>query len=69
MKGKKLYLFLFENEANRPDEYWRLNLKDFDKVFTWNPQWVDGKKFFQFWYSMRVPRRSRSTGRRRRSFA
>ncbi|MGA2541732.1 MAG: glycosyltransferase family 10 [Verrucomicrobiota bacterium] len=55
MKGKKLYLFLFENPANRPDEYWRWNLRDFDKVFTWNPQMVDHKKFFQFWYSMRVP--------------
>src|ERR1039458_3892970 len=55
MKGKKLYLFLFENAANRPDEYWRWNWRDFDKVFTWNPQMVDGKKFFQFWYSMRVP--------------
>ena len=55
MQGKKLYLFLFENPANRPDEYWRWNLRAFDKVFTWNPQLVDGKKFFQFWYSMRVP--------------
>jgi hypothetical protein len=55
MKGKRLYLFLFENAANRPDEYWRWNLRAFDKVFTWNPRLVDGKKFFQFWYSMRVP--------------
>lgn len=55
MKGKRLYLFLFENAANRPDEYWLWNLRAFDKVFTWNPRLVDGKKFFQFCYSMRVP--------------
>jgi hypothetical protein len=53
--GKKIYLFLFENAANRPDEYWRWNLRDFNKVFTWNPQMVDNRKFFQFHYSMRVP--------------
>ena len=55
MKGKKLYLFLCENEANRPDEYWRWNLRDFEKVFTWNPELVDNKKFFKYYYSFRVP--------------
>ena len=55
MPGKKLHLFLLENAANRPDEYWRCNWRSFDKVFTWNPQLVDNKKFFQLWYSMRVP--------------
>lgn len=55
MKGKKLYLFLSENEANRPDNYWPRNHRDFDKVFTWNPQLVDNKKYFQCYWTTRVP--------------
>ncbi len=53
--GKKLYLFLFENEANRPDNYWACNHHAFEKIFTWNPKLIDNKKFFPFWYSMRIP--------------
>lgn len=55
LKNKKLYLFLFENEANRPDNYWRRNHRDFDKVFTWHTSWIDHKKYFPFAYSMRIP--------------
>jgi hypothetical protein len=53
--GKKLYLFLFENEANRPDNYWRSNHKDFEKVFTWNPELIDNKKYFPFWLPLKIP--------------
>lgn len=55
MRGKKLYVFLAENEANRPDNYWRWNLRPFHKVFTWDPTLVDNKKFFQIWHTVRVP--------------
>jgi hypothetical protein len=55
MKGKKLYLLLSENEANRPDNYWPRNHAAFDKVFTWNPQLVDNKKYFQCYWTTRVP--------------
>ena len=55
LPGKKLYLFLFENEANRPDDYWPCNHGAFEKVFTWHPGLIDNKKFFPFWYSVRMP--------------
>jgi hypothetical protein len=55
MPGKKLYLFLSENEANRPDNYWRWNHRAFDKVFTWNPTLVDHKKIWQYWHTVKIP--------------
>ncbi|MGA2748613.1 MAG: glycosyltransferase family 10 [Verrucomicrobiota bacterium] len=55
MAGKKLYLFLSENPANRPDNYWRWNHRAFEKVFTWNPTWVDGKKYIKFWLPVKIP--------------
>lgn len=55
LPGKKLYLFLFENAANRPDNYWRCNHTAFEKIFTWHTGWIDHKKFFPFHYSMRIP--------------
>ncbi len=55
MPDKKRYLFLFENVANRPDNYWLKNHADFDKVFTWNPTLVDNKKYFQFFLPNRIP--------------
>jgi hypothetical protein len=55
MPGKKLYLFLCENPAHRPDNYWRWNHRDFDKVFTWHSDWIDRKKNFQFWLAVKIP--------------
>jgi len=55
MPGKKLYLFLMENPANRPDNYWAVNHRAFEKVFTWNPEWVDGKKYHRFYLPNRIP--------------
>jgi hypothetical protein len=55
MPGKKLYLFLFENPANRPDNYWRWNHRHFEKVFTWDPEWVDDKKYVKMWLPVRIP--------------
>jgi len=55
MPGKKLYLVLLENPANRPDNYWRWNHRAFEKVFTWNPAWADGKKYIKFWLALRLP--------------
>ena len=52
---KKLYLFIAENPANRPDNYWRWNHRPFHKVFTWNPKLVDGKKYFRFYLPNRIP--------------
>jgi alpha(1,3/1,4) fucosyltransferase len=51
----KLYLYLLENEVNRPDNYWRLNHRDFEKVFTWNPELVDNKKYIQIYDTAKIP--------------
>ncbi len=53
--GKKLYLFLFENEANRPDQYWKRNHRDFEKVFTWHTDLIDHKKYFPAMYPLKIP--------------
>jgi hypothetical protein len=55
MPGKKIYLFLFENPAHRPDNYWRWNHRPFEKVFTWDPKWVDNKKYVKVWLPVRTP--------------
>lgn len=55
LRGKKLYLFLMENAANRPDNYWTFNHRDFERVFTWNPQLVDGQKYHRFYLPNRIP--------------
>ena len=55
LAGKKLYLFLFENEANRPDQYWKINHQDFEKVFTWHTEWIDHKKYFPLCYPLKIP--------------
>jgi hypothetical protein len=55
MPGKKLYLVLLENPANRPDNYWRWNHGPFEKVFTWNPAWADEKKYIRFWLPVKIP--------------
>jgi hypothetical protein len=55
MPEKKLYLFLSENPAHRPDNYWRRNHRTFDKVFTWDPTWVDGNKYVKIRIPVRIP--------------
>jgi hypothetical protein len=55
MKGKKRYLFLLENIANRPDNYWLRNHEAFDGVFTWNPELVDGRKYHRFHLANQIP--------------
>jgi hypothetical protein len=57
LPGKRLYLFLFENPANRPDNYWRRNHAGFEKVFTWSPDWIDGRKYLPFCIPLQTPER------------
>ncbi|HEY3855310.1 MAG TPA: glycosyltransferase family 10 [Verrucomicrobiae bacterium] len=54
MPGKKLYLFLLENPANRPDNYWRRNHASFEKVFTYDPRFV-GDKYVKIWIPVKIP--------------
>ena len=53
--GTKLYLVLCENPAMRPDNYWRCNHGPFEKVFTWDPSWIDNKKYFKFHLPIKTP--------------
>ena len=48
MPGKKLYLFpVRKMKPNRPDNYWQGEAQGFrEKVFTWNPDLIDNKKYF-----------------------
>ncbi len=52
----KLYVFLLENRLNRPDNYWKWLHKDFEKVFTWDPTLIDGKKYLPTHYCVNIPR-------------
>lgn len=44
----QLYLVLLENRLIRPDNYWRRNHAPFQKIFTWNDDWVDGCRYIKF---------------------
>ncbi len=52
---KPVYLVMFESPAMRPDNWWRRNHKPFRKVFTWNPNWVDGKKYIRMYMPHKLP--------------
>ena len=53
--NKPLYLVLFEGAAVRPDNWNRANHAPFKKVFTWNPTWVDGKKYIRMHLPQKLP--------------
>lgn len=54
-KFQKIYLFLLESPAIRPDNWNKSNHQPFRKIFTWNPTWVDNKKYFRFHLSNKLP--------------
>lgn len=43
----KSYLIIFESEIIRPDNWEIENHKYFNKIFTWNDDFVDNKKYFK----------------------
>lgn len=55
LPGVRRYLFLLENPANRPDNYWPANHRAFERVFTWNPQLVDERKYHRFYLPNQIP--------------
>lgn len=55
INNKKSYLFLFESEVIRPDNWVVKNHNDFHKIFTWNDDWVDNKKYFKINFSHKFP--------------
>lgn len=54
-KRVPLHLVLFESPAVRPDNWVRRNHSPFAKVFTWNPDWVDGEKYIHFHLPNKLP--------------
>jgi hypothetical protein len=46
----RLILFAFEPPVNIPKQYSEAVTKQFSKIYTWNDDLVDDKKFFKFFY-------------------
>ena len=53
-KTDNLFLFIFENELIRPDNWDRKNYHFFRKVFSWNDNFVDNEKVFKFFLPNRL---------------
>lgn len=53
-KFKNLYLITFESPIIKPDNYNKENHKYFKKVFTWNDNFIDNKKYFKINYSHKM---------------
>jgi hypothetical protein len=55
MKFENLYLFLFENENIKPDNWRKEHYHYFKKVFTWRDDIIDNKKLFKFFLPNKIP--------------
>lgn len=55
MKFENLYLFIFENEIIKPDNWKRENYRYFKKIFTWRDDIIDSKKIFKFFLPNKIP--------------
>jgi len=53
--NKPLYLIIQESELIRPENWVRENHRFFKKIFTWNDDWVDGKKYIKYSWPNRIP--------------
>ncbi len=51
---ENLYLLIFESEVTRPDNWNTENHKYFKKIFTWNDEFVDNKKYFKINFSSKI---------------
>ncbi|MBL6988894.1 MAG: hypothetical protein ISR65_03915 [Bacteriovoracaceae bacterium] len=52
---QKSYLMLFETELIRPNNWNEEYHNHFKKIFTWNDQFVDGKKYIKFQFASKLP--------------
>lgn len=50
-----LYLFLFENEVVKPDNYDPLNYTHFKKIYSYNDKLVDNNRIFKFFLPNKIP--------------
>lgn len=55
IKSIELYLIIFESEVIYPDNWLAENHKYFKKIFTWNDNWVDNKKYIKFFWPNKIP--------------
>lgn len=55
MKFENMFLFLFENEIIKPDNWKIENYRHFKKVFTWRDDFIDNKKIFKFFLPNKIP--------------
>jgi hypothetical protein len=53
---KRSYLFLFESEVIKPDNWDLEKHKYFNKIFTWNDRLIDNKKYFKINFSHLFPK-------------
>jgi len=49
------YLLIFECKVVRPDNWNMENHKYFKKIFTWNDEFVDNKRYFKINYAHKIP--------------
>ena len=55
ISNKPKYLAIFENEIIKKDNWDKDNHKYFEKIFTWNDDLVDNKKYFKLNQSFQLP--------------
>ena len=55
MKFENLYLFVFENEIIKPDNWKLEHYRYFKKIFTWRDDIIDNKKIFKFFLPNKIP--------------
>lgn len=55
MKFENLYLFIFENEIIKPDNWKTENYRYFKKIFSWRDDIIDNKKIFKFFLPNKIP--------------
>ncbi len=54
--GFPKYLIIFESELIRPDNWNIVNHQLFEKIFTWNDNFVDNTKYFKLNFSQQIPK-------------
>ena len=52
---KNLYLIVYESPIIKPDNFKQENYAYFKKIFTWQDEIVDNKKYFKIQYSHQIP--------------
>jgi hypothetical protein len=53
--NKNLYLIVYESPIIKPDNFQKENYHYFKKVFTWQDEAVDNKKYFKIQYTHNIP--------------